>query len=318
MADQEHTLVEAAKLMEPSRKAGVVRQYAQSSIILRDAPVINTEGKASYHWTLDAGLPYTTGGSRNVGSDFDATQSKTAPFDAPIKIYGGKIKVDEYIIDHSPASIQNQEMGQIAAYARRLDIDVFEGAGGSSLYGVQSWITDNEFYSDQVIDATAGSTSDVDMDMMDELVEKVDRTDNTVIYMNEYPWRKLKAAARGNGSTDQRINYGPTQFGMWMPMYDGIPLAVMRDGAGSNMFSVTETAADGGSDATSIYVVAWGLESATLFASVGQVSANGVPLPKLTKENDGSNFKYERLTWYVGFAPQKPRCIARLRYVKPS
>ena len=30
----------------------------------------------------------------------------------------------------------------------------------------------------------------------------------------------------------------------------------------------------------------------------------------------GSNYKYERLTWYVGNVPHTIRCIARIRYVK--
>lgn len=317
MADVAHTLLEASNLMEPSRKAGVVNIYANESKIAKVAPVIDTGGKQSYNWTQEDDLAYTTGGSRNVGADFDATQGTTAPFESPVKIYGGKIKVDEFIIDHSPASIKNQEMSQIRSFARRFDVDIFEGAGGTALRGVKDWVANQTQYSGQVMNASDTTNAAPTMDMMDELVEKVDRTDMTVLYMNEYPWRILKGVARGLASTSQRINYGPTEFGKWVPMYDGIPIVVMRDGSGANMLSVTEAAVDE-TNSTSIYLVAWGMESASLFSSNGTIAPNGVPVPKLTKENDGTNFKYERLTWYVGFVPHKPRSIAQLRYVKPA
>lgn len=315
MADQVHTLLEASKLMEPSRKTGVIDIYSKNSKVLMQAPVINTGGKSSYQWTEEDDLAFTTGGSRNVGSDFDATQGTVAPFESPVKIYGGKIKVDEFIIDHSPASIQFQESSQIKSFARRLDIDIFEGAGGTPLRGVKDWISNQTQYAGQVVNASSTTQSDLTMDLMDEFVEKIDRTDMTFIYMNEYPWRKLKALARGLASTSQRINYGPTEFGKWTPMYDGIPVVVMRDGAGADMLSKVEADAAGVANTTSVYACAWGMESAALFSSNSTVAANGVPVPKLTVENDGTNFKYERMTWYVGFVPHKPRCIARLRYV---
>ena len=315
MADQVHTLLEASKLMEPSRKTGVVDVYASNSKILMNAPVINTGGKASYQWTEEEDLAYTSGGSRNVGSDFDATQGNVAPYESPVKIYGGKIKVDEYIIDHSPASIRNQENSQIKSFSRRFDIDIFEGAGGTPLRGIKDWVTNQTQYQGQLMDASSTTQSDLTMDLMDEFVEMIDRTDMTYIYMNQYPWRKLKALARGLASTSQRINYGPTEFGKFTPMYDGIPIVVMRDGAGNDMLSKTESDAAGTANTTSVYAAAWGLESAALFSSNSMVAPNGVPVPKLTVENDGTNFKYERMTWYVGFVPHKPRCVARLRYV---
>lgn len=322
MADQEHTLLEAAKLMTPSRKAGVVQIYANSSEVLRVAPVINTSGKDQYKWDVEDDLPYTTAttGFRNVGSDFDATQGKTRRFDAHVRIAGGKIKVDEYIIDHSPASIVQQENMQISAFARNLTVQIFEGTGASNtLLGARQWMTDIAGYTSQVVNAGTTASGDIlTLDMMDELIEKVDRTGNEQLYMNEILARRLKRISRGNGTTDQRMVYEKNQFGQWAWMYDGIPIVVMRDGAGANLLSTTEIDGAGtNSDTLSVYMISWGMEqSASLFSSSALLGANGVPIPKLTRENDGSNFKYERLTWYVGFAPQKPRCMARLRYLE--
>ena len=318
MADQEVTLVEAAKLMEPSRKAGVIQTYADAYQPMQVAPVINTGGKDAYAWTVEDDLAHTSGGKRNVGSDFDATQGNVKPYESNVKIYGGKIKVDEFITDHSPASTSFQESSQIRAMAREFTVDLFEGTGGTSLRGWKDWLANDGAFSNQTIDA--GSTASGDLltqDMMDELVEKITKN-NPYLYMNEIFMRRLKRMSRGLASGDQRLNYTADQFGNWAWSYAGIPVVVLKDGKGDDILSLTEIdGAATNSNTGSIYAVDWGMEAASLFASGagGSVAANGVPLPKLELHGDGSNYKYERMTWYVGNVPHTIRCIARIRYL---
>lgn len=323
MADQEVTLLEAAKLMEPSRKAGVVETYASAYQPMSVAPVINTGGKSTYTWTVEDDLAHTSGGKRNVGSDFDATQGNVKPYESEVKIYGGKIKVDEYITDHSPASVAFQEASQIRAMAREFTVDLFEGSGGSSLRGARDWLLYDGAFSNQEIDAGSSANGDLlTMSMMDELVSKVSRN-NPYIYMRDLVARRLKVLARGLSATDtsQRLNYTPDQFGMWSWRYDGIPIIVLLDGKGTDLLSTTEIDGyNGGTNSTtsSVYAIDYGMEAASLFSSGagGSVGANGVPLPKLEMHGDGTNYKYERMTWYVGFVPHTIRCLARIRYVK--
>jgi hypothetical protein len=49
---------------------------------------------------------------------------------------------------------------------------------------------------------------------------------------------------------------------------------------------------------------------ATLFSS------NSSTIPQILAKADGSNYNYEVLEWFVGFAPQAPRSVARMKYVK--
>jgi hypothetical protein len=320
MADVEVTLLEAAKLMEPSRKAGVIETYAKAYQPMQVAPVINTGGKDSYTWTVEDDLAHTSGGKRNVGSDFDATAGNVKPYESNVKIYGGKIKVDEFITDHSPASMTFQEDSQIRSMAREFTVDLFEGSGGTSLRGVKDWLANDGAFSGQTINAGSTVSGDViTMDMMDELVSKLSMN-NPYIYMRDIFARRLQRLARGMDATySQRLNYAPDQFGVWSWKYAGIPIVALKDGKGTDLLSITEI--DGAASLSttgSIYAIDWGMESASLFASGagGQLGANGVPLPKLEMHGDGTNYKYERMTWYVGFVPHTIRCVARIRYIK--
>jgi len=312
------TLVEAAKMMEPSKKAGVVDIYAKAYQPMGVVPVLSTGGKSAYQWTVDDGLSHTSGGKRNVGSDFTASAGRKKPYESEVKIYGGKIQVDTYIRDHSPASIEFEQSQQIKSYARELVVDIFEGAGGTSLRGFRDWMLYDAAYSGQEV--SAGTTAGGDLptlDKMDELVEKIDRTPDTFLYMTEINARYIKKLSRGNDTAQQRMQYGMNEFGTWSWMYDSIPVIILRDGKGTGLLSTVEI--DGAaslSTSMSIYCIAWGPESAALFSSSQIVGANGVPLPKVVEQFDGSNYIYQRMEWYVGLVPHKPRCIARLKYVK--
>lgn len=315
------TLLEAGKLMEASRKAGVVQTYAEAYQPMQVAPVINTEGKASYKWTVEDDLAHTTGGKRNVNADFTASQGDVKPYESDVKIYGGKIQVDEYIVDHSPASVTFQEKSQIRSYAKEFTVDLFEGAGGTSLRGWRHWLLNDAAFSGQQIDASAAANGAVLTSVMiDELISHVNRGPSTYFYCSDIVARRLRYISKGQQTNEQRMVYSKDEFGMWSWKYDEIPIIVLKDGKNNDLLSTTEV--DGSEDENettcSLYLINWGEESASLFSSNPTIGANGVPLPKLTVQNDGSNYQYERLTWYVGNVPHTIRDIGRIRYIKNS
>ena len=84
----------------------------------------------------------------------------------------------------------------------------------------------------------------------------------------------------------------------------------------ANLFSTTEPDYNtSASNTLSLYAVTWDMDMAAYFSS-NPVGVSGTPVPIIADQNDGSNFMFKRFKWYVGFAPQQPRCIARLRYLK--
>jgi hypothetical protein len=317
----ELTLLEAGKLMEPSKKAGIIDIYARAYQPMQVAPVISTEGKASYTWNDEDDLPYDgSGGSRNVGADFTATAGNSKPYESDVKIYGGKIQVDEYIQDHSPASVQFQESGQIKAHAKKLTTDIFEGEGGTNLRGFRHWMLYDSAYQGQEV--SAGVTDNgvlLDTTMVDELIEKVKRGPDTYFYCTENTMLRLKYISKGQQSNEPRMVYEKNEFGMWAWAYDGIPVVVLKDGKNNNLLSTTEADSAGNNNSTtSLYIVSWGIENAALFSSSTIIGENGVPLPKVLKQNDGTNYVYTRMTWYVGLTPHEPRSIGRVRYIKDA
>ena len=313
------TLLEAGKLMEPSRKAGVVQTYAEAYQPMQVAPVINTEGKASYSWSVEDDLAYNTSASvRNVNRDFTASQGDTKPYESDVKIYGGKIQMDEFIADHSPASVTFQEQNQVRAHAKALTVDIFEGEGATHLRGWRHWLLNDPAFSGQ--DISMGATASgvlLDTEKVDELEGRVDRGPNLTFYCREIVTRRLRTISKGQATGEQRMNYVKNEFGMWAEMYDGIPIITLQDGKGTDLLSGTEIDGDdSNSDTCSLYLINWGPEAAALFSSNPTIGANGVPLPKLTVQNDGSNYRYERLTWYVGSVPHTIRSIGRIKHIK--
>jgi len=313
------TLLEAGKLMEASRKAGVVQTYAEAYQPMQVAPVINTGGKASYKWIVEDDLAHNTAASvRNVQADFTASQGDVKPYESDTKIYGGKIQIDEYIVDHSPASVAFQERSQIRSHARALTVDLFEGEGGTHLRGWRHWLLNDAAFAGQQISAGAAASGTLlSSPMVDELIGRVNRGPGTYFYCREIVARRLRVISKGQAANEQRMNYAKNEFGMWSWMYDEIPIIVLQDGKGTDLLSVTEIdGAATNSDTCSLYLINWGEEAASLFSSNPTIGANGVPIPKLTVQNDGSNYQYERLTWYVGNVPHTIRDIGRIRYIK--
>lgn len=308
------TLLEASKLMEPSRKQGVVGIYAEAYHPTRVAPVINTGGKSAYKWNVEDDLAHTSG-KRNPGADFTASAGDSKPYETEVKIYGGKIQIDEYIVDHSPASVNFQEQSQIKSYARDMCVDTFQGAGGTSLRGFRSWFTDDSAFANQNL--ATGSTASGDAlteDHLDEIIDAVDIGENTAFYANPMVVRSIKKLSKGSGT--QKMQYTKDEFGKWSWSYDGIPVVSLVDGKGTGLLSKTELdAASTNSDTQSLYLISWGIEQAAYISSSVIIGANGVPMPKFTKVNDGTNFLYERFTWYLGLVPHTPRSAARMRNI---
>ena len=112
MSDQVLTLVEAAKAEAPSQKTGYIGIYAEAYQPNFVAPVLASD--RTFPWDVEDDLSYTgSTGSRLIDADFDATQANFKHYDSDVKAYGGKIKVDEYMVDNMPMALPRQESSQV-------------------------------------------------------------------------------------------------------------------------------------------------------------------------------------------------------------
>jgi hypothetical protein len=133
--------------------------------------------------------------------------------------------------------------------------------------------------------------------------------------MNDYPCRKILKDTKTSTAPALSASYSPDALTGMGGIYTGfgpaIPIILTMDGKGNDMLSTTEADySSSGTTSQSVYAVTWGEDSASLFSS------NGSGIPQIIAKSDGTNYNYEVLEWFLGFAPQFPRSIARLGFVK--
>ena len=320
------TLVEAAKLEPEAQATGYLGIYANAYQTNFVAPVQPSD--RTYTWNVEDDLSYTgSTGSRAIGSDFTATVANYKPYSSEVKAYGGKVQVDEYILDNMPRSVPAQRASQVRSFARKYFIDTFQGSGSADIRGIRDWLGGDSStrpaasiapgYENQVINAGTTANGDlITMDMLDEVISKVEVIQGqTFIYCNDIITRKIKSLNRGNTTAAYNVVYDPADIGRFDHLYQNIPIVTAKDGKNANLFSTTEYDATTNQTTLSLYVVTWGVEMCTYF-STNPAGVAGTPVPSVTVQNDGSNYMYERFKFYVGLAPQKPRSIARLRGLK--
>ena len=311
MATGNVSLLDAAKNMPPSRERGIIMTYALTTHVFTSAP-IETQMTGVKKWKLAADLAYSSSANayRNIGSDFTATKTPTQPFVANVKVAGGRVQLDRVLKKLSPGDISVQRQGQISAQARQLTIDVFEGLGGSAIWGIDSWITNEEVFKNQTMNmGTASAGGLITEDGLDELVSLVNVIPgNTFIYANDAPSRRIRKLSRGTGTFASgtyvhNVNYSPEQFGQFAGAYDDIPIVTMKDGKGTDMLSNTE----GDGSSTTVYIVTYGPENYTLFQQS--------PM-EIIDMKEISVLEAFDVEWLVNGVPQSIRSIARMRFVK--
>ena len=302
------TLIEAAKLLEPTRERGVIQTYAEGSVVLASGATVIKSGP-TLPWKQEDTLPYTSSGNgvRNVNADFTARKGSVKPYESQVKILGGKIEVDRYIKKGYPERVGFERMGQIKALARNVDLMVFGGSGGEQLRGIKDWIDNDPGFSTQNVDVgSAGTPAVITFEALDEMLFNMAIGERTKLYMNAAAQRKLMKDAR---DSSYNIREGRDELGTVVNIYNNIPIYTMRDGKNADLINVD------GSDGMEVYCVSWGEDMCTFHSMNGSISG-GVPMPDYIVTDDGTEAETERMEWYTGLAPQAIRSIGRLRYVK--
>ena len=159
MATGNVSLLDTAKNMAPSREKAAILTYATTSHVLAHLP-LEAQPTGVKKWKLVNDIAYTTSAAayRNIGSEYTATKTPTSNFAANVKIAGGRVQLDRVLKKLSPENISIERRGQIAANARRITIDIFEGSGGSAIWGIDNWINVSTVFANQSMDMGTAST----------------------------------------------------------------------------------------------------------------------------------------------------------------
>ena len=261
--------------------AGVVQTYAEESPILQFLRFTQgIGGKSSFNrWKT---LP--TSGFRALNAEFADSAGVTEKVEEDLKISGGRVLIDDAIVDRTPQAVIEQEMMQLISLARTWNYTWFKGDGtANSFTGAQARII-----GDQLIDT---GTAKLDLNFLDKALLALRGSDVKIMMGSD-----MEARINQKSRTSPNVNYIPSNFGEAISTYNGYPIA--NAGLTTADGEVLDFSEGTGTDESSIYVVSFD----PLKGAVG--SQTTAPKVKYTDANSStgsykvqwdSNFQFKTL-----------------------
>lgn len=302
------TLIEAAKLYISNGedvRGAIVQMFGESNNVMRYLPFTDINGGA-LNYAQEGSLPAVA--FRGVNESFTASTGVINPIVEPLRIAGGEVDVDSFIIDTMGDEARStHEAMKIKAITQDFQRVFFKGDNATTPAepdGLQNRLT-----GDQVISNGSGSPLAAAALSLAKLDETIDAVANpTHIFMSKALKRRLSAAARSS-SISGNIQMGLDQFGASVMLYNGLPVVEIADAAGKDtVLTFTETASVGSSTtSTSIYVVSLMPGMLTGIQAAGGMQVTDFGLI------EASPLYRTRVQWYASIALLHGRAAARLR-----
>lgn len=291
----EHSKTDKSTAMQDA----VVQIFDNVSPLLKVLPFDEIEGNA-ISFTQEASLPGTS--DRGVNEGYAATQGSDKQVLESLKIHGGRLVVDKYLLATGGEDVREKEEGkQIKAIGHNYSLAFIKGStdvNPKSIDGLQSRLTGDQIVENHV------SGGALKMAKMDELVDSVDNP--THLIMSKAMRRILKAARRSIDISGH-ITFEPDEFGKDVMHYDGLPILVLTDAARrDNILPFTELAPDEVlSTSSSIYCVS--------FTEEGLIGIqNGLPRVYESNMINGQPQDGTLVEWYQGLKMNHDRAATRL------
>lgn len=302
------TLIEAAKLYISNGedvRGAVVQMFGESNNVMRYLPFTDINGNA-LNYAQEGSLPAVA--FRGVNESFTASTGVINPIVEPLRIAGGEVDVDTFIIDTMGEEARSiHEAMKIKAITQDFQRVFFKGNNATTPAepdGLQNRLT-----GDQVISNSSGSPLAAAALSLAKLDEAIDAVSNpTHIFVSKAIKRRLTAAMR-SASVGGNIQMGVDQFGAPVMTYAGLPVIAIADADDKDtVLTFTETASVGTSTvSTSIYIVS--LMPGML---TGIQAAGGMQVTDL-KQIDSAPVYRTRVQWYASLCLLHGRAAARLR-----
>lgn len=306
-------LVEAARLAANSgdtKRAGVIMTYAEQSMLLQAMYTEPIPGNA-WAFTREASIP--AGGTRAVNEGYTEASGETETIAEPLKIYGGDLDVDNFIIQTGgPSARTTHEMLKAKGLAQKLGYDLVKGSVGTTggatadpkgIHGLQARygggfsttaVSTSGANAGQLL-ANNGASDALSVAKLDQLLMMVDNP--THLLMAKKMVINLKTFLRSSAS----MAYTEDSFGRRIDTYNGVPIlwADINGDTASLAFD------ENNDSTTSVWALSIGADGLKLIENGGiQVKDLG--------EQDAKPVWRTRVDWYVGLSDQHKRCVARL------
>ena len=300
------TLPEACKLALNSgeiKRAAVIRIFAEKSDLLRVMPFVDIAGN-SYAYNIEGALPGIA--FRGVNEGYTSSTGVINPQSEPLKIAGGDLDVDSFIIKTNGPNVRStQESMKATALAQSLGYTFVKGDSQSNARefdGLEKRLTGTQVLSNSAASGGAG-TSCV---KLDEAIERVDNP--THLLMNKATKRQLNSYLRSIGS----VNMTKDEFGRPLMQYGDLPILIADGNGDTAAIGADESYTGGGTaNGSSIYVLSLG------DGMLNAIQSGGMTVDDLGQMQSQPTYR-TRLEWFVGMVLQHPRAACRLRDIKSS
>ena len=288
------TLVEAAKGESNVFTRGVIETFLENQRLAQVIPYRNIGGSLD-GVVQESVLPDAA--TRGVNEAFTPSEGKFDEIIQSLKIYGGDIGIDPFIIATKGADQAARHVAlKIKAISNRWTTDFFKGDSGADVRdfdGLQLRLSG--FNS---VDAGGAALSLTTLD------EAIMRTHSPqFIAMGRQTSIRLSQAARAQAVAGFLV-YERDEFGAMIMRYNGLEVVVVTDNADNdNILDFTET-----SSTSSMYVFGTGDEGIEGIEN-GNFRVRNLGEDNTTPRED------TRVEWYNNFQINHPRSVIRVRNI---
>ncbi len=301
------TLVEAAKQEEDVFKRGVIATFIDNMRITQIVPFRGISGDLDGILQEEV-LPNAA--TRGVNEAFVRSEGKFSEIVVALKIYGGDIGIDPFILETKGADQASRHVGlKIKAISNRWVTDFFKGDSGADARDFDGL----QIRLDGFNVESAGNSSGGDplsLAVLDEAIAKCHSS--SVLFMGRKMGIRLTQAARDSLLTGSVIRTDKNEFGRPVTFYNDHEIVVVTDNsANDNILGFTEAATGGGSIASSIYVAGLGDEG------IEGVQNGGFRVRGLGEDNSAPRID-TRVEWYNNFHINHQRSVIRVRDISDA
>lgn len=295
------------------KKAGVLQTFGMTQPLLAAMPLVNITGN-SYAWTRQVALG--SAGSRALNSSYSEGAGNVETRTVPLKIYGGDLDVDNFLLrTHGPGIRSQHEQMKAAVLAQTIAYQVIKGStttsGGATadangLDGLQVRYGGG-FGSTAVVDAgenagqilaNSGGSDALSMRDLDLAIQAVENP--THLLMAKAMKVNITSYLRSSSSIQQTKD----EFGRLVTTYNGLPI-IEADSLGT-VSGLEQLGFNENNDSTtSIYVLS--LSDMGMY----MVQSGGIDVRDLGEQNSKPVWR-TRVEWYCNVVDAHPRCVARL------
>lgn len=297
------TLIEAAKLAAnngETKRAGVIAMFAEQSAWLRAMNIINIQGN-SYAYNQEGALAGVA--FRGIGESFTESTGIINPFAESLRISGGDLDVDKFLIDTQGPQVRARHEGlKVKGLAAAISFALIKGDSESNpreFDGLQKRVTGAQLIAN-------GGTSGGDPLSLAKLDEAIEAVPGANVIMIPRAMRLRFTALMRNQALTGNVMLTADALGRNTPSYNGIPLlAAYPDNDGVDPLAYNEAGPGGGTTAASVYVARIGE------GYLSMIQNGTMNVRDLGELNAAPVFR-TRVDWNCGMVVMHGRAVSRL------